>query len=126
MNLKFGLSPLTLPSSSLPSPVHALLQDLGLPEVDDSLIHPVQGDTLLLKDVSPIFTQVEAPDEDKHLPLISNGDVCKEQGCIHLLELIHVGLEGGPLPQTIKSELDSDFMIKLHETGPEAWTLRPI
>ncbi len=33
---------------SLLSPVHALLQDLGLPEVDDSLIHLVQGGTLLL------------------------------------------------------------------------------
>ncbi len=42
------LGPLYLPSSTLPSLVHALLQDLGLPEVVDSLIHLVQGGTLLL------------------------------------------------------------------------------
>jgi hypothetical protein len=111
-----------LPSSTLPSTVHALLQDLGLPEVYDSLIHLVQGGTLLLKYVPPVLTQAEPSDEDQHLPLVSNGDICKGEGCIHLLELVHImmiGLEGGPLPQTIKLELNSDFMVKGHVTGLE-------
>ncbi len=66
----------------------------------------IQVRAFLLQDIPPVL-KAEAQDEDhwQDLPLNQDSDPFKGEGCIHLLELIHV-----PLPQTIKTEFHSDFM----------------
>ncbi len=73
----------------------------------------------MLQDVPPLLRESEPSDEDQDLSLIRDGDPCKGEGCIHILELVHAGLEFGSLPQTIKFELDPNFMVKQHISGPE-------
>jgi hypothetical protein len=79
-----------------------------VPQVDHCLIDLIHVGALLLQDLPPIHREAEPSDEDQHLPLIGDGE---REGCTHPLKFIHVGLEVGTLPQTIKFEFHSNLVV---------------
>ncbi len=104
--LSLLLVPVALCLHLTPCPLQSeamlLSSTLDCPQIDHSLIHLIQVRALLLQDVPPVLREAEPSDKDQDLPLIRDDDPCRGEGCIHLLEFIHVALEVRPLPQTIK------------------------